>query len=322
MLSSGLRFLCLGILGLLSLGGAFVAPQDGPEADLVLKVAYPKLHVEGESLLVSLRVEVKASKPILLDPWALTSTAFSVNGRALGQRQGKPTLTLDPGQILETTLDLAPALAASDQWARRDFRLSYHGCGNSEPQDVKYFSCPEKGINFMELPAEQLSDYQVILLTNQGEMWFELWPDVAPNHVRNFLDLCYSGFYDGTEFHRVIPGFMIQGGRAKPGTTAPRTVDAEYNSRKHVRGVLSAARLPNDDNSASSEFFVMHSRYPSLDGQYSAFGIMLEGETALDAIVLTGNRSFPPNQPKGYTPMTPQVIERALVVLGAKPEKR
>jgi cyclophilin family peptidyl-prolyl cis-trans isomerase len=306
------------------LGAALVAPNTPTQEkeSVTLKVGFPTLYVEGESLLVSLRLEVKSDVPVHLEPWALSAAAFSVNGRALGKRQGKADLALEPGQIVETTLDLGPALSASDQWSRRDFRLSYHGHGKTDPQDVRFFSGAEKGMNFMELPVEQLADYQVIMITNQGAMWFELWPEIAPNHVRNFLDLSYTGFYDGTGFHRVIPGFMIQGGKAKEGSKAPRTVDAEFNGRDHVRGVLSAARLGNDINSASSEFFVMHTRYPSLDGKYTAYGKLLEGEEALDIIVQSGNRSFSPNQPQGYTPMRPQTIERALVVKKVHPSKR
>src|SRR5882672_1938433 len=116
------------------------------------------------------------------------------------------------------------------------------------------------GLDFMKIDAKELVNYHVVLNTNQGEMEFEMWPDVAPNHVRNFLDLAYTGFYDGVIFHRVIPGFMIQGGdpttkdakrQAEWGTgQGPRKLQSEFNKKKHLRGVLSMAR-GDDPNSAS-----------------------------------------------------------------------
>ncbi|MEZ6020542.1 MAG: peptidylprolyl isomerase [Planctomycetota bacterium] len=171
----------------------------------------------------------------------------------------------------------------------------------------------------MELPKEQLADYQVLLRTNRGDIWIDLWPDVAENHVRNYLDLAYTGYYDGSQFHRVIPNFMIQGGRNKQGTKAPRTLNAEFSDRKHVRGVLSMARLGDDINSATTEFFLMHVRYPSLDGKYTAFGQTIEGLEVIDKIVVTGNPTFSSNDPRGFTPTSPQVIERALVVRKVAP---
>lgn len=318
-----MRLLLLGLMALVSLGATpSVAFQPVLKDDVTVKVDAPKLYVEGESLLVSVRLEVKGENPAQLESWALSAAAFSINGHALGSRKGKRNLALEPGQVVETTFNLGPALNASNKWSQRDFRLTYHGHGKSEPMEVRYFSGPEKGMNFMELPLEQLDDYQVIMVTNRGDFWFELWPDVAPNHVRNFLDLSYTGFYDGSGFHRVIPGFMIQGGKGKNGANPPRTVNAEFNDRKHVRGVLSAARAGHDVNSASSEFFVMHTRYPSLDGKYTAYGKLLEGEETLDLIVQTGNRNFPPNHPKGSTPTSPQIIERALVVKKVNPSRR
>ena len=147
-----------------------------------------------------------------------------------------------------------------------------------------------------------------------GVIWLELWPDVAPNHVRNFLDLAYIGFYDGTLFHRVIPSFMIQGGQAKQGSTAPRTLDAEFSTKRHVPGVLAAARQGHDINSASSEFFIVHGASPHLDGQYSAFGKVIEGLEVVDRIAAAYDQRFPPGDPRGEKPVVDQVIEKALVV--------
>ncbi|MBI5364517.1 MAG: peptidylprolyl isomerase [Planctomycetes bacterium] len=147
--------------------------------------------------------------------------------------------------------------------------------------------------------------------TNRGDLEMEFWPETAPNHVRNFLDLCYTGFYNGLGFHRVIPGFMIQGGDPT-GTgsgNGPRSLKAEFSKDpkyKHVAGVLSMARSANPD-SASCQFFVMHATSPHLDGQYSAFGKLTSGLDVIEKIV---------NTPRGGQdkPNTPQTIVKATVI--------
>lgn len=122
----------------------------------------------------------------------------------------------------------------------------------------------------------------------------ELYPEVAPNTVNNFISLVKKGFYDGLIFHRVIPGFMIQGGDPQgTGTGGPGyTIPGEFTSNrfpndlKHDRGVLSMARTMAP-NSAGSQFFVMVAPAPHLDGEYAAFGKVIEGLEAVDKIVLT-----------------------------------
>ena len=119
----------------------------------------------------------------------------------------------------------------------------------------------------------------------------ELYPEVAPNTVNNFISLINKGFYDGVIFHRVIPGFMIQGGDPQgTGTGGPGyCIRGEFSSNrflnelKHTRGVLSMARTM-DPNSAGSQFFIMHEDAPHLDGQYAAFGKVIEGMEAVDRI--------------------------------------
>ena len=125
-----------------------------------------------------------------------------------------------------------------------------------------------------------------------GLMTAELYPDLAPNTVRNFIHLVQSGFYDGLIFHRVIPGFMIQGGCPQGvGTGGPwYSIKGEFagngvkNDLKHDRGVLSMARAMHP-NSAGSQFFIMVERAPHLDGQYAAFGKVTAGMEVADAIV-------------------------------------
>lgn len=109
--------------------------------------------------------------------------------------------------------------------------------------------------------------------TTAGPMTFEFLPDKAPGHVENFLKLAEKGFYDGTQFHRVIKGFMIQGGCPQgTGTGGPGyQIKAEFNDTKHVKGVVSMARS-QDPNSAGSQFFVCHGDASFLNGQYTAFG--------------------------------------------------
>ncbi|HLU69591.1 MAG TPA: peptidylprolyl isomerase [Fibrobacteria bacterium] len=146
---------------------------------------------------------------------------------------------------------------------------------------------------------------QAILSTRHGDITIEFLPEVAPNHVQNFLDLARSGFYDGTKFHRVIPGFMIQGGdpnskeddRRLHGTGGSgKNVKAEFNATKHVRGIVSMARAASPD-SASSQFFIMVADSPHLDGQYSAFGKVVSGLDVADKIVAeeTDHRDNPLN---------------------------
>ena len=122
----------------------------------------------------------------------------------------------------------------------------------------------------------------------------ELYPEVAPNTVNNFISLINKGFYDGVIFHRVIPGFMIQGGDPQgTGTGGPGySIRGEFTSNrflnelKHTRGVLSMARTM-DPNSAGSQFFIMHEDAPHLDGEYAAFGKVIEGMEAVDRIAST-----------------------------------
>ena len=132
----------------------------------------------------------------------------------------------------------------------------------------------------------------IIKMKDGGEMKGELYPDIAPKTVENFVKLAEEGFYDGLIFHRVIPGFMIQGGcpngngMGAPGYSIPGefTANGFQNDLKHDRGVLSMARAM-DPNSAGSQFFVMVENSPHLDGQYAAFGKVTEGIEVADAIV-------------------------------------
>lgn len=152
-----------------------------------------------------------------------------------------------------------------------------------------------------------------IEMDNGKTITVELYPDIAPNTVNNFISLAKKGFYDGTIFHRVIPGFMIQGGDPEgtgmggPGYSIPGEFSGNgfKNDLKHTRGVLSMARS-RDPNSAGSQFFIMVADAPHLDGQYAAFGKVTEGMETVDEIV---------NQPTGAQdrPKTPMAIKKMTV---------
>ena len=132
-----------------------------------------------------------------------------------------------------------------------------------------------------------------LITTNFGNIKIKLLPDIAPETVRNFTTLAKSKFYDGTLFHRVIPGFMIQGG--DPNTKKPDknawgiggpgyNIKAEFNSRSHLRGIVSMARS-SDPDSAGSQFFIVTSDSTFLDKEYTVFGEVIEGMDAADKIV-------------------------------------
>ena len=159
------------------------------------------------------------------------------------------------------------------------------GLANVRGQEAKQ---PEEK-KAMESPQKEVA----VLKTSAGEMVVEFWPEVAPKTVENFKKLAREGFYDGTAFHRIIKGFMIQGGdpntkdpakESSYGTGGPGySVPAEFNDRPHVRGVLSMARSA-DPNSAGSQFFICLGTASSLDHQYTAFGKVIKGLDVLDKI--------------------------------------
>ena len=132
----------------------------------------------------------------------------------------------------------------------------------------------------------------VIEMENGGKIELELYPEFAPETVKNFETLVKAGFYDGLTFHRIIPGFMIQGGDPLGNGMggAEKNIKGEFrangfaqNTLKHERGVISMARA-FDPNSASSQFFIMHANAPHLDGQYAAFGKVVSGMEVVDEI--------------------------------------
>lgn len=274
----------------------------------------PDLYIEGVPFEVSVTVTApQDGAPVA--GWMLTPSAFTVNGKPLAERTGTEVFSLAGGSKLELTYDLAPAITASGLVKTENFQLAYaKEYMDAAATEIEVLAPAAAGLNFMEIPVEQLDDYWVVMVTNQGAMVAKFWPDIAPNHVRNFLDLSYTKFYDGLKFHRVMAGFMIQGGcPLGTGTgSGPRHLNAEFSQKRHVKGVLSAARLGNDINSATSQFFVVHGTAPGLDGKYSAFGELVKGLDVLDKIATTKVQRNPGGEPS--QPVEPQILLRAVVV--------
>jgi peptidyl-prolyl cis-trans isomerase B (cyclophilin B) len=146
---------------------------------------------------------------------------------------------------------------------------------------------------FTEEEIKKMAETKAVIETKFGNIELRFFPEVAPNHVNNFIDLSKKGFYDGTTFHRVIPGFMIQGGdsnsknpdRSTHGMGGPGySVKAEFNAKPHKRGTLSMARSGHPD-SAGSQFFICVANASFLDRQYTAFGEVVTGMEVADQIV-------------------------------------
>ena len=156
--------------------------------------------------------------------------------------------------------------------------------------------------------------YQVEFDTTMGKIVLDLFPDIAPGHCKNIIGLAKIGYYDGVQFHRVIDGFMIQGGCPQgTGTGGPGyTINAEFNKTKHEPGILSMART-NDPNSAGSQFFLCVAPAPFLDNQYTAFGKAADA-ASLDVILKIGK------VPTDHSdrPKTPVKINKAKVIETAK----
>ena len=164
-----------------------------------------------------------------------------------------------------------------------------------EPKMAKRYNAPPP------MTIDVNKSYTATIDTTEGTMTAELYPKIAPQTVNSFVFLAREGFYDGVIFHRVIPGFMIQGGdQDGTGMGGPGyQLKAEFNPTKHTPGVLSMARSQNP-NSAGSQFFVMHKTSPHLDNQYTAFGKVTQGMEVVEKIVNlpTGANDRPLNPPK------------------------
>src|SRR6478752_727164 len=154
--------------------------------------------------------------------------------------------------------------------------------------------------NFQTTPTTIMAANEVaVISTTEGDLEVSFWPDVAPKTVENFKKLAREGFYDGTAFHRIIKGFMIQGGcpntkageTGMPGTGGPGyKLKAEFNAKSHVKGVISMARSAHPD-SAGSQFFLCHGDAKFLDRQYTAFGQLIAGDDVLEQLANVPTKS-------------------------------
>ena len=163
---------------------------------------------------------------------------------------------------------------------------------------------------------KKMAETKAVVETKFGTIELKFFPEVAPNHVNNFIELAKKGFYDGTTFHRVIPGFMIQGGdpntknpdKSKHGMGGPgHTVKAEFNDRLHKRGTLSMARAANPD-SAGSQFFICVADAPFLNKQYTVFGEVVSGMDVADKIV--SQPRDPRDNPNDRIEMKVRIVEK------------
>lgn len=308
-------------LGALALAAAPVAAFQSPDPPTVTFEA-PTFYVKGSSFDVELEIEAGPNGSTAA-AWWLSPAGFLVDGEPVERREGDALFELAPDSVLSLNYDLGPYLDNTD-----DFELSFaRGAYGGEPIEVSVFEGVETegedAVEFLTAPADELADYLAIIDTNQGTMVAEFWPETAPDTVRNFLDLCASGFYDDTLFHRALPGFMIQGGdpltkdpanEKRWGTgNGPRQLKDEFSDRAHVRGVLSMANSGRA-NSSSCQFFVMHADAGFLDGKYSAFGRLISGFETVDRIVSVEKRLVPGGDRDPSRPIEPQRIERAIVV--------
>jgi peptidyl-prolyl cis-trans isomerase B (cyclophilin B) len=158
---------------------------------------------------------------------------------------------------------------------------------------IQNASAEVKQKQFTKGETKKMAETTAVIETKFGNIELAFFPDIAPNHVNNFIELAKKGFYDGTTFHRVIPGFMIQGGdpnskdpdKSRHGMGGPGfNIKAEFNNRPHKRGTLSMARSASPD-SAGSQFFICVSDSPFLDRQYTVFGEVISGIDVADKIV-------------------------------------
>jgi peptidyl-prolyl cis-trans isomerase B (cyclophilin B) len=158
-----------------------------------------------------------------------------------------------------------------------------------------------------QLTPEEMEKLQAVIETNQGTIKFKFFPKQAPNHCRNFIKLAQTGFYNGLIFHRVIPGFMIQGGDPNGnGSGGPGwTVNAEFSDLPHLKGTVSMARRA-DPNSAGSQFFICLEPRPDLNGKYTVFGQVSEGQDAVDKIGATQTGAQD-------RPLEPQVMKKVYI---------
>lgn len=190
--------------------------------------------------------------------------------KAVGKTKGitKRSVSLEVGGFIGRTVDIAAAFPPVPEDKEGWYRLRW-SFGDAASNEARVYV---------------MREWNVAVETNHGTIGIEFLPQFAPSHVQNFLKLARSGFYEGSTFHRIIPGFMMQGGIPKDPANEPKTpLEAEFSSAKHVFGTVSMARTANP-NSATCQFFICFGAVPHLDGNYSVFGQVISGEEVIKEI--------------------------------------
>ncbi len=269
--------LIMGIRSTLALCAFFflaAAAQGGDEVDVSLELVSPTA-MAGED--VRLKITLHSESGRGLAPAMLDSACFRVElseGDVITPRKEglkKSTVNLGKNVTISRTVNLGPLLEVK-------------GCQTVRAWwEYKDLSSEKISFGLFEWPLDRV---EIVIETEMGNMVAEFFPDKAPRTAGNFVRLAEEGFYDGLCFHRVVPGFMIQGGCPNgEGTGGPGyTIAAEFNDTHHEKGILSMARGENVD-SAGSQFFVVHADSPHLDWNYTAFGKLVSGFDVLDKIV-------------------------------------
>ncbi|MFO1050880.1 MAG: peptidylprolyl isomerase [Planctomycetota bacterium] len=255
----------------------------------------------GQPLALEMTIGANAEVEIPASVLSGLDLDAAIDGRKVPTVHEGPTgkVKLVPGVALHRTFSLDPATLwkGFDLGSARQITLDWVGLAGAH---ASLRVVPDQ--HDLDLAKLDLQKTTVRLITSKGEVVIGFMPDVAPKHVVNFITLAKDGFYDGTRFHRIISGFMAQGGdpntkvgaTGMPGTGGSgHTIQAEFSDVKHVKGIVSMARSASPD-SASSQFFLMHGDAPHLDGKYSAFGrITPDTLPVLDAICGTPVRPSP-----------------------------
>jgi cyclophilin family peptidyl-prolyl cis-trans isomerase len=214
--------------------------------------------------------EAKLDEP---DAWLEGLEISDPEGRVVknvGKTKGiaKRSVPVEAGGFIGRTIDIGPAFPASAAEQEGLYRLRW-SFGEAVSNDVQVYL---------------IRDWIAAIETNHGTIEIEFRPDLAPLHVQSFLARCREGFYEGSSFHRIIPGFMMQGGAPKdPARDSKKTIPAEFSSAKHVFGTVSMAR-GKDPHSATTQFFICFGAVPHLDANYSIFGQVIAGDEVVKAV--------------------------------------
>lgn len=306
------RVLTLAVLAFLAFPAAALdaAPED--DFDVSLEMVSPTA-VAGEDVRLRVTLHALAGKNFV--PAMIDASCFRIevgDGKILTPRkEGLKTTPVGLGGdfTISRTVNVGDLLDIEGQ--KKVKAWWEHGNLASDKITFRVFQWP-------------LDRVEALIETELGDMVAEFFPDKAPRTVANFVGLSMEGFYDGLTFHRVVPGFMIQGGCPNgDGTGDPGySIDAEFNDTAHERGVLSMARGGNDVNSAGCQFFIMHGDAPGLDWQYTAFGQLVSGYETLDEIAGVETTVNPYNARERSKPVTPPKILRITVRLKPGLEKK